>query len=140
MEDTQQESNTTINEYLETEVGENEGSKALEAKPVMIVGTSLKTKNKELKVMDNPLIEIICKHPDKEESIKLTKIKQLRSDQIIITSLFVNVDSDKKFMKDSGIAALLKFAKVKTLKELEGKQLDTLKESENSKYLALKCY
>lgn len=139
MENTTEESNTQDN-YLDTQVGENEGSKALEPKPIVIAGVSVKTKNKEEQIMSSPLIEICCKHPDKEEIIKLTKIKQLVGEKVIVTSLFVNVDTEGKFMKDSGIAALLKFHGVETLKELEGKHNDTLKESDNSKYLALKCY
>lgn len=127
-------------DHLNTEVGDNEGSQALEPKEVLIAGVSIKTKNKENEVMDNPLIEILCKHPDKEETIKLTSIKKLSGEKIIQSALFVSKDKEGKFFKDSAIAYLLKFMDVKKLSDLEGKKIDTVKQSETSKYIALKCY
>ena len=132
-----QESSTNL---LNATVGENEGSKALECKPVVIVGIVIQTHNKDDKKMDSELVNIMCKHPDKEDPVKLTQIKWINGDKMTNTSLFVTLDSDGKFMKDSGIARLLLFAKKSTLKELEGLTLDTVKESEISKYMALKCY
>ena len=70
----------------------------------------------------------------------MTQVKRVNGDKMINTALFVTVDNDGKFMKDSGIAYLLSFMKVSALKELEGKMMDTVKESETSKYMALKCY
>ncbi len=129
-----------VEDYLNTETGDNEGSQALEPKEVVIASIGTKTHNKEDKKMDNPLIEILCKHPDKDEPIKLTSIKRLSGEKIIESALFVAVDDDKKFFKDSAIAYLLKFKGVKKLSDLEGKKIDTVKKSETSKYMALKCY
>ena len=130
----------TSTDLLNATVGDNEGSRALECKPVTIVSVIIQTHNKNKEKMDNELVNILCKHPDKEEPIKLTQIKWIDGDKMVNTSLFVAVDDDGKFMKDSGIARLLTFKGVSTLKALEGLQLDTVKESEKSKYMCLKCY
>lgn len=136
----QQSKQSDVEDYLNTETGDKEGSQALEPKEVVIAGVSTKTHNKDDKKMDNPLIEILCKHPDKDDPIKLTSIKRLSGEKIIESALFVTVDADKRFFKDSAIAYLLKFMGVKKLSDLEGKKIDTVKQSETSKYMALKCY
>ncbi len=140
MEDNTNQTQESSTDVLNTTVGDNEGSQALECKPVEIKEVVIQTENKEGKKMDNSLVNIMCKHPDKEELIKLTQVKRVNGDKMINTALFVTVDNDGKFMKDSGIAYLLSFMKVSALKELEGKMMDTVKESETSKYMALKCY
>ena len=134
-----QESNKQT-DYLNSTVGDKEGSQALEPKEVVIASVIIQTKNKDDKVMDNPLMQIHCKHPDKDELIKLTQIKRLSGEKLINTALFVAMDKDGKFFKDSGIATLLSFLKVSSPKELEGLKIETVKESETSKYMALKCY
>ena len=134
-----QESNTETN-YLNSTVGNNEGSQGLDPKPVVIASIVIQTKNKEDKVMDNPLVQIHCKHPDKEELLRLTQVQRIRDSKILNTALLISTDKEGRFYKDSGIACLLEFMKVSSLKELEGLTMDTVKESETSKYMSLKCY
>jgi len=130
----------TSTDILNATVGENEGSKALDCKPVTVASIIIQTHNKNGEKMENELVNVLCKHPDKDDPIKLTQIKWINGDKMVNTSLFVTLDGDKKFMKDSGIAKLLAFKNVKTLKELEGLEFETVKESERSKYMCLKCY
>lgn len=127
-------------DYLTSESGENEGSQTLEPKPCLIAGIVIQTKNKDDVKMDNPLVNVHVKHPDKDEPINLTAIKWLNGEKMVVSALFVSVDKEGKFFKDSAIAKLLSFNGVKTLKELEGKTIDTIKQNETSKYLAIKCY
>lgn len=140
MEEQNVQTQESSKDLLNATVGQNEGSKALECKPVQIKDIVIQTVNKEGKTMDNPLVQLLCKHPDKEDLIKLTQIKRLIGEKLANTALFVSVDDDGQFMKDSGVACLLKFNNKSTLKELEGIMMDTVKESETSKYMALKCY
>ncbi len=134
-----QESNTTT-DYLNATVGENEGSKGLDPKVVKMVSIVIQTHNKDNKKMDNELVQVHCKHPDNDDLIKLTQIQHIRGRDVINTALFISADDEGKFMKDSGIAKLLAFKNVSTLKALEGLEIDTIKESETSKYMCLKCY
>lgn len=125
---------------LDATVGENEGNVALDPKDVMIASITEQTHNKDDKKMENSLIHIHVKHPDKDELISIKQIKWLNGEKMVNSALFASLDSDGKFMKDSAIARLLAFVSVNTLKELEGKTIGTVKEAENSKYLSLKCY
>jgi len=140
MEDENQTQESSTNDLLNATTGENEGSKALECKPVIVGGIVIQTHNKEDKKMETALVNVMCKHPDKDDPIKLTQIKWVNGEKVTNTALFATVDGEGKFMKDSGVARLLAFAKVATLKELEGVTFDTVKESETSKYMCLKCY
>lgn len=139
MEQEQQKSKA-IEDYLNTPTGDTEGSQLLEPKEVTIGGVSIKTHNKDGEKMDNPLVEIHCKHPDKDELIKITSIKRLSDEKLITSALFIAVDNDKKFYKDSAIAFLLRFMNCTVLSELEGKKINTVRQADKSKYIALKCY
>ncbi len=140
MEEQNVQTQESSNNILDATVGNNEGSQALEHKEVEIVDVIIQTHNKDNKKMNNELVQIHCKHPDKDDPIKLTQVKRVNGDKMINTSLFVARDDDGKFMKDSGIATLLHFKQVSTLTALKGLKIDTVKESETSKYMALKCY
>jgi len=50
------------------------------------------------------------------------------------------LDDNKEIQKSSAIDRLLKYLKCSTLKEIKGKVIDTVQESEDSKYLSLKAY
>jgi len=85
-------------DLLNTEIGTKEIPKLKPAK-VSIVGVSLKEKTKEGKEMKTPLVQIIVKHPDKEETLEMTKIKVIRNEQVRVISLWCQLDEDKKFQR-----------------------------------------
>ena len=126
-------------DLLNTEIGTKEIPKLKPAK-VSIVGVSLKEKTKEGKEMKTPLVQIIVKHPDKEETLEMTKIKVIRNEQVRVISLWCQLDEDKKFQKGSAVSDLLTFLKVSSLKEVEGKEIEAVEESKESDYLCLKAY
>lgn len=127
-------------DILKAEVGENESFPGLDPKEVVIGTVTLKTHNKDKVLMKNQLVQIHCKHPDDDKLVVLTDIKWEKGDDLIVSALFVNRDKEGKFTKDSAIAVLFSFMKVKTLSELEGKTIGTVLKGKESKYLALKCY
>ena len=139
-EEIQQQKSNDTPDYLNAKVGEKEGSKALEPKPIVVASVTIQTENKDGETMENPLANIHCKHPDKEDLIKLTSIKWLNGEKMAVSALFITADDEGLFMKDSGIARLLKFVKTDTLSDLVGKTIDTVKQLETSRYLCLKCY
>ena len=73
-------------DLLNATVGDNEGYVPLECKPVGIEEVVIQTHNKEDKKMDNELVQIHCKHPDKEELIKITQIKKISGDKMVNTA------------------------------------------------------
>lgn len=86
------------------------------------------------------LLTLQCKHPEKLEPIALSKIKVLDGEKLKTLSLWLHLDDNGQVQKGSSVALLLDFVKVANAKELEGKEIHTVKESEDSKYLAIKCY
>lgn len=86
------------------------------------------------------IIVLICKHPEQEEPIKISKVKYVKGDKVNLSSLWLTKDSDGKIQKDSPLAILLGFAKANNIKDLQGKEFDTVRESKDSGYLALKVY
>jgi len=126
-------------DLLNTEIGTKEIPKLKPAK-VSIVGVSLKEKTKEGKEMKTPLVQIIVKHPDKEETLEMTKIKVIRNEQVRVISLWCQLDEDKKFQKGSAVSDLLTFLKASSLKEVEGLEIEAVEESKESDYLCLKAY
>lgn len=126
-------------DLLNTEIGTKEIPKLKPAK-VSIVGVSFKDKTKEGKEMKTPLVQIIVKHPDKEETLEMTKIKVIRNEKVAVISLWCQLDEDKKFQKGSAVSDLLTFLKASSLKEVEGLEIEAVEESKESDYLCLKAY
>lgn len=111
----------------------------LSEKIVTIVGYTEQTEKSNGDKMKVPLVQILIKHPDKEETIKISKIKVLLKDKVITKSLWVQLDADNNIQKSSAIDNLLSYHKVNTISELEGKVIDTVMDEE-SNFLCLKAY
>ena len=126
-------------DMLNKEIGTKEKPKLKPAK-VSIVGVSLKDKKKDGSEMKTPLVQVHVKHPEKEESIEMTELKYLKNDKVIVSGLWCQLDEDKLFQKGSAVSILMNYLGVKTLKELEGKEIDVVEKSEKSDYLCLKAY
>ena len=82
-------------------------------------------------------VQIEVKHPDKEETIKLSSVAYLDGKQIVNKGLLFNLDKEGNILKGSALAVLLNKLNVKNLKELEGKEADT---DLDGKYLCFKAY
>ena len=129
------------NEILNKEVGNTEQPKSTVApKPVKIASCVVKTKNKDGKVMQTPLLQFMCKHPDKDELIMISKVKDFDGENTRTIGFWIQLDEDKNFYKGSAIDLVLKKLGCKTLEETYGKEIDTVTESKDSPYLCLKAY
>jgi len=126
-------------EILDKEIGTQE-KQMLKPSKVKVVSVRIKDKTNEGKEMKTPLLELRCKHPDNEELIDFTKVKLERNGQLIVASTWISLDDDKKIQKSSTIASLLNFLNIKTIKELYNKEIDTIEQSKENKYLCLKAY
>ena len=61
---------------LDKKIGDNEVPKnTVDPAKVAIVKITIKKTNKEGKKMDTPLVEFHVKHPDKDDLLKITKVK-----------------------------------------------------------------
>jgi len=77
------------------------------------------------------------KHPDKEETIKISSAAYLSGREIITSGTWFNLDKEGKIQKGSALAILLNKLQAKTISETIGKEI----ESElDGKYLCFKAY
>lgn len=126
-------------ELLNKKVGTKETPKLKPAK-VKIMGVEIQKTTKDGKTMKSPLANILCKHPDKEELIKMSKIKCLRNDKLEVVSLWVSLDEDGNLLKSSAISELLRFLNVDSLNDLTNKDIECIEQSKEDNYLCLKAY
>ena len=83
-------------------------------------------------------VAIICKHPDKEENIKISSISYKKGKEIKTSGLWFKLDEDKLIPKGSALATLLTFLNSPDLDGLAGKEIMT--ELDEKKYLCFKAY
>ncbi len=126
-------------DLLNKKTGDKELPK-LEAKDIQIQGLRIDEKEIKGKNTKKKILVLICKHPDRKETIELTKEKVIRDDKTKAIGLWYVEDEDENIQKGSACDDLLKIAKVKTLGELVGKTLPTIKQSEDSSFLCIKAY
>jgi hypothetical protein len=124
-------------------IGTKETDNTLKPAKVKIVNITLKTETNDGEKMKTPLAEINVKHPDTQDLIKMTKIKLLRADKLIVVSTWVQLSEEEgiqKIQKSSALADLMKFLNVETLEDLYGKEVETVEQSAENKYLCIKAY
>jgi len=88
------------------------------------------------------LVTFHCKHPDREEQIKISNImvKKTQGNNINIKrdALWYNTDEDGNIRKTSNLAEVMRFYKKLTLKEFENSFVST--EVDTNGFLAIKAY
>ena len=78
------------------------------------------------------------KHPDKQETIKISSVKFEKKGKLESSGLWCNLDEDKNVKKGSALATLISFLGCKTIRELEGKECNTIED--DTGYLIFKAY
>jgi len=84
--------------------------------------------------------KVVCevKHPDKEETIKISELRYIKGTEVVVSGTWINEDEDGLIRKGSALANLLNFLGCKTIKELVGKEPNT--ELDAKGYLCFKAY
>jgi len=124
------------NEKLEIGVGNIE-SETLKSKEVLVVGTKIQEVIKDNKKIGEKVI-LICKHPDKDEPLEISKVKFLKNEKITTSGLWFNLDDENKILKNSALAKLLNFHNLMNIASFVGKNLPT--DLDANKYLCIKAY
>ena len=127
-------------------IGNKEGNKALVAKPVVVQGKVIepikyKADNPDPKKAGKEIgkkLVLLCKHPDREELVRISGMKIIAGKTVKETTIWVKLDEDGMIEKGSHMALLLDKYGCKTLNELDGKTL--LTEPDEVGYLIIKCY
>lgn len=129
-------------EILKIGIGTKD-KQTLKPSKVSIVSVLFKTKTNDGKEMKTPLVEIMCKHPDREEPLAFTKVKLERNGKLEVVSTWLQIDEEegvKKLSKSSALARLMKYLGANTMEELVGKQVEAIEQSREDEYLCLKAY
>lgn len=135
------EKNTNNSDILKTKTGSNEQPRGIVSPAKVIIASAIvKTKDKEGRQMNTPLIQFMVKHPDKEDLIIISKVQVMDNKKIINKSFWVQTDEDNAFYKGSSIDAVLTALGCETLEDTYGREIDTIEESENIPYLCFKAY
>jgi hypothetical protein len=129
------------NEILNKAIGNKEKvSNSLKPSKVTIKAIEVKTKKSDGLDMIVPLIEFVVKHPDSEDTIKISKVKQLLSDKVFCSNTWFVQDEDANIQKDSPLSRVLTHLKIATLGEAVDKEIETIAESNEKHFLVLKAY
>lgn len=119
---------------LETGLGTQEPTRSsLKPAKVKIVSITIEPTTKAKKVA------FVVKHPDKEETIKLSSVAYLDGREVKVVGTWYNLDSENKIQKGSGLYVLLSKLNAKNLNEALNKEMET-ELDENEKYLCFKAY
>jgi len=105
---------------------------------VEIAGVRLDPKTAKGKAVE--IIVLLCKHPEREELIEISKIKLVKGNTVKTSGLWWFEDKEGLIQKGSAVAELLSFCKVESPRDLTGQEIDTTTESESSNYLVIKAY
>jgi hypothetical protein len=117
---------------LQIGLGTEEPSKAsLKPAKVKIVSVSIEPTSKAKKVV------FVVKHPEKEETIKLSSVAYLDGREVKVVGTWLNLDSKGLIQKGSGLYVLLNKLNVSNIQEAVGKDIDT---ELDDKYLCFKAY
>jgi len=79
-----------------------------------------------------------CKHPSKDEPIKISGVKYENKSNLDVQGLWINKDDDGNLRKDSALAALIRKLNVTTPQGINGKEVETV--LDGSGYLVFKGY
>lgn len=114
-------------------IGTKEATKLKPAK-VKVVSTSVEP------IGSSNAKKVVClvKHPDKDENIRISEVAYRKENRIENSGTWLNKDDDGLIRKGSALALLLEKAGVKTIGELNGKELET--ELDSAGYLCFKLY
>ena len=135
-----EDNNKEVN-YLDTKSGDNEVPRNTVSPAKVTIGSvTIKTKDKEGKTMSTPLAEFHVKHPDKDELLKITKVKYLDGENLKTVGFWVQTDDKDNFYKGSAVDVVLKKLGKETLADTYGCEIDTVEESKDVPYLCLKAY
>ena len=120
---------------LEKPIGTTEPkNKSLPPKKVKIV----KCEIIEVGEKKNKKVNCSVLHPDhKDGTITISSVAYLRDKKVICTGLWYNLDKEDLIQMGSALAVFMEATGAKTIKELEGKEVDTELEKN---FLCFKAY
>ncbi len=124
-------------DILNKEIGDKE-IETLKAVPVTVGGVTVNDVTNRVDKLVGKKVTFICKHPDREDTLNLSKVVYIKGKQVAYSGTWYNEDDEGKIQKGSALAITMNFYNVKALKEFIGKELKT--DFDEQKYLCIKAY
>ena len=124
------------NEKLKIGVGSME-AETLKPVDVLVTGSRIQVVEKDGKKIGEKVV-LICKHPDREESLEISKVKFLKNDKVTTSGLWFNLDKENNIVKNSALARTLNFNMLTNVDSFTGQTLPT--DLEGNGYLCVKAY
>lgn len=110
----------------------------LTTKKVTIVDITEQTPNNKTGTEIKPKFVFMCKHPDKEELIEISKVKYEKDKKLTIAGTWVSLDENNKLLKNCATSILLTKIGAKKIQDAIKKEVETT-EDDNG-YLVFKAY
>lgn len=110
----------------------------LSAVPIQVQGHRIEdvTKKNEEKVIGKKVV-LICKHPEMEDLIELSKVKYLKNDRVVVSGLWFNQDEDGLIPKISALAETMRKYGCIFVEDFDGKEINT---DLDGNFLVVKAY
>lgn len=127
------------NKELEIGISEKEAVREI-LQPKEVEVTEIKVESptmKDGKDMKKKFV-FICKHPDKEEPIEISKVKFEKNSGLITSGTWVSLDEQGLLLKNSATATLMARTGAKTVKEMIGRKVPTTQDT--NQFLVFKAY
>jgi len=120
-------------EELEVGIGDEEAV-TLKPEKVEIIAVAIETVGEK----QAKKLVVSCKHPAREELIKISSVKWENKKQLETSGLWYNLDTQKKIRKGSALANFLQHNGATTISNLAGKKVDT--STDDKGYLCFRAY
>ena len=122
---------------LKIEVGTTEAT-PLAAAEVGVNEVSIEEQNDKSGKRIGDKVVLLCKHPDKDELIKISAVKYEKKNQIKVSGIWFNKDEKGLIQKGSALSLMMMKFGAKTINDFKGKSLPTTLDEKG--YLCVKAY
>src|SRR3990167_1082117 len=113
-----------MTDKLDKQIGTQESVK-LTASSVIVRSVAMETVKKKTGEVVGDKAVLSVSHPDSEDLVALSSTLYLNKKTVKQSALWYNEDSDGNIPKNSALAETMKFYKVASIRQFEGKTLNT---------------
>ncbi len=125
---------------METQVELEKGIGTIESERKTLKPTKVKIVRVEIQEVGlNKNRKVVCQvdHPDADLPIGISSVAYLKDKKVTNSGLWYNLDKEENIQKGSALATFIESVGSKTLKEVEGKEVDT---ELDGNFLCFKAY
>jgi hypothetical protein len=126
-----------MTDKLDKTIGTKESVK-LQAGSFLVRAASVEVVKKKTGELVGDKVVLSIQHPDAQDLVGLSSVLYLKNKSVKQSALWYQEDSDGNIPKSSALAECMKFYKVSTIKQFEGKSINV--EVDDKGYLAIKAY